>query len=234
MKKLGTGKWLKVCLVFSLVLLPLFLSGCGTSEPPPVWNITGSWYTFYATSGTPGEQGPNLFTFTSTENNITGITSQNQAITGHISGLDITFSWVGSDGATNNSTGTVGSDGSTMSGTWTSSKGPSGTWHAVINITPQASIAGNWNIFETTSGTAGEQGLGLFIFTQSGNGIAGTTPEGQPITGAFGRLDVTFYWVGSDGITNTFTGIVTSDGATMSGSWSSTDGKSGTWRATKS
>jgi hypothetical protein len=239
MQRLRRRKWLMVCTLFFVGVLPLFLGGCGSNQSssnPPVWNITGGWYTFYATKDTAGEQGPNLFTLTVTNNNIAGFTSKSQPITGQIAGLDISFSFVDSDGSTNSSTGTVAAaDGSTMSGTWT--KGTqSGTWHAVINLPPTngVSVAGNWNMFQTTSGVTGEQALGLFAFTQSVNSIAGTTSDGKSIIGAIGRIDVTFFWIGNDGVTHTFTGIITADSSTMSGTWSDTSGKSGTWRSTKS
>lgn len=239
MQRLGRrNKWLMVCTFFIVGVLPLLLGGCGSqsSSNPPTWNISGGWYTFYATKGTAGEQGPNLFTFTVTNNDVTGVTSQAQAITGQISGLDISFSFADSDGVTKSSTGTVAaSDGSTMSGTWTKTNGQSGTWHAVIgSVNPLASAAGNWNMVQTTSGVAGEQGLGLFTFTQSGFGVAGTTSDGKPIIGAIGRLDITFFWVDADGVTHTFTGIITADSTSMSGTWYDTNGKSGTWSATKS
>ena len=131
MQKFATSKWLKVCLLFFMVTSLLFLIGCGgSSQAPPVWNITGSWYTYYATTGTPGEQGPDIFTFTQSENSLSGTTSQGPQITGTVSGLNINFSWVGSDGVTYTSTGTVSADGATMSGTWASSNGQSGTWRA--------------------------------------------------------------------------------------------------------
>ena len=234
MQKLDRSKCLKVYLLFFMVTLPLFFSGCGESKPLPVWNITGSWFTYYATTGTPGEQGPNLFTFTQTENSLSGTTSLNQQITGNVSGLSITFSWVGSDGATNTSGGTLSADGYTMSGTWTSSNGKSGTWHAITNTPPKVNIAGNWNTYQTTTGAPGEQGPNLFTFTQSGNGISGTTSQGQQITGTIGSLSITFSWVGSNGDTYIYTGTVSADGTTMSGTWTSVNGQSGTWRATKS
>jgi hypothetical protein len=234
MQRLGRRKWLAVCTLLMVGIIPLFLGGCGSKQSSPTFNITGGWYTFYSTKGTAGAQGPNLFTFTVTTNNITGVTSQGQVITGQITGLDISFSFVDSDGATNTSTGTVSADdGSTMSGTWTKSNGQSGTWEAVISLAPQVSVAGNWNMFLTTGGS-GEQGLGVFVFTQSGNGVSGTTSDSNSIIGAIGRLDITFFWTGNDGVTRTLIGIITSDGTGMSGTWSDTSGKSGTWRATKS
>src|ERR1039458_9033068 len=130
MKKLFTGKWSQIYVFFLVASVPLFLIGCGLSNNnPPAYDISGAWYTYYATNGTPGELGPNLYTFSASSNAIAGSTSQNQIITGEITGLDITFSYVQSDGSTNSSMGTVGSDGTTMSGTWTDTKGRSGTWH---------------------------------------------------------------------------------------------------------
>jgi hypothetical protein len=235
MQRLGRHKWLMVCTLFIVGVLPLFIGGCGSKQNSPVYNITGNWFMFYATKGTAGEVGPSQFTFTTTDNNITGLTDKGQVITGEVAGLDITFSFVDSDGALNTSTGTVAaSDGSTMSGTWTKSNGQSGTWHAVIGtVSPQADATGNWNMFQTTSGGS-EQGLGLFTFSQSGFGIAGTTSDGKSIIGATGRLDITFFWVDADGVTHTLTGIITADGSSMSGTWYDTAGKSGTWRATRS
>jgi len=238
-ERLASRKWLKVCML--LIVASMFVSACGSNKTPPVWNISGGWFMFIATKGKSGEEGPNLFTFTSTQNKITGVTDQNLSITGEITGSDISFSWVRSDGVNNAYTGTVGADGSTMSGTWAGSNGQSGTWHAVISLVPQVNIAGNFNVFQSIAGSTGEQGLGVFAFTQTLNDatktaskIIGTTPDGRQITGAIGRLDITFFWIDSDGVTHTFTGIITADGATMSGTWSDTSGKSGTWRATKS
>ena len=235
MQRFEKRNLLKARYLLFLIAVSVFIGGCGgSSQNSPEWNITGTWSTFYATNGTPGEQGPKPFTFTTAENTVGGTTSQGQTITGSIEGVDINFSFVGSDGFVNKSKGTVGADGCTMSGTWTSANGQSGTWHAVINLTPQVNIAGNWGVFQTTSGVAGEQGPDVFAFTQSGYGIAGTTSDGKSITGAIGRLDITFFWVDSDEVTHTFTGIITADGKSMSGTWTNTSGKSGTWRAVKS
>jgi hypothetical protein len=235
MKILEARKFSRVCCLFLVIVLAMFLGGCGSSQSSPEWNISGVWSTFYATAGTPGQQGPNPFTFSTSENTVTGTTSQGQPIAGSITGLDLSFSFVDSDGATSTSNGTVSAaDGSTMSGTWTKSNGQSGTWYAVINLPPLVSAEGNWNVFQATSGVAGEQGPDVFAFTQSGYGIAGETPQGQQITGAIGRLDIIFFWVDGDEVTHTFIGVITADGTGMSGTWSDTSGKSGTWRAAKS
>jgi hypothetical protein len=235
MQKLTISKWSEFCLLFSAVTLIMFLSGCGgKSQTEPAWNIAGSWYTYYVTTGTPGEQGPNVFTFTTNENTLSGTTYLNQWITGTVSGSNVNFSWTESDGATNTSTGTIGANGTTMSGTWTDTNNQSGIWSAIIDTSPEVNIAGNWNIYQATAGAAGEQGPDLFTFSQSGNGISGTTAQGEQITGTIGGLSITFFWVGNDGTTNTLTGTVNADGTALSGTWASTNGQSGTWHATKS
>jgi hypothetical protein len=238
MQRFGKSKWLKVHMLSFVAVLVMFLGGCGGSggDNTPTWNIAGGWSMFYATKGTPGEQGPNLFTFTTSGNTIGGATFQGQAVSGTLNGLDIQFHFVDtSDGATNTSTGTVAAaDGSTMTGTWTKTNGQSGTWHGVIQQSPRVNVTGNWNISQTTSGVAGEQILGLFTFAQSGYSISGTTSDDKVITGAIGLSDISFFWVGSDNVTHTFTATVTSDGKSMSGTWYDTNGKTGTWRATKS
>jgi hypothetical protein len=233
MQKLTTNKWLEVCLFFSAVTLIIFLSGCGgKSQTEPVWNIAGSWYTYYVTTGTPGEQGPNVFTLITNENTLSGTTDLNQGITGTVSGSNVNFSWTESNGATNTSIGTVGASGTTISGTWTDTNNQSGIWSAIIDTSPTpntVNITGNWNI----TGVPGE-GENLFTFLQSGYGISGKTAQGEPITGTFDNLSITFFWVGSDEATNALTGTVSADGTTMSGTWASTNKQSGTWNATKS
>jgi hypothetical protein len=240
MQRHGRSSWVMVYTLFIVGVLPLLIGGCGSKQSSPTFNITGGWNMFYATKGTQGEAGPSLFTFSVTNGNLNGGTAQGQGITGTVDGLNISFTFVDSDGATNTSTGTISADdGSTMSGTWT--KGNlSGTWHGVINLAPPMSVAGNWNVFQTASGGT-EQGLGVFAFTQSFNNaaqtnsnIGGTTPDGKQITGAIGRMDITFFWTDGGGVTHTLTGIITSDGTTISGTWYDTSGNSGTWRAAKS
>ena len=238
MQKQATSDWFKVCMLFCVIGLAFFLGGCGgssTSENP--FNTTGSWFIYHTTAGTAGEQGPDLFTFVQTDasnNNLTGNTSQSQLITGNVSGLNISFSWIGSDSATYNYTGAISADGFTMSGTWTNTSGHSGTWHAIVSASPSANISGSWNIILTTAGTGGQQGPYLFTFTQSGNGVSGTTSQGQQLIGTVSILHITFSWTGIDGATNVYTGTINAAGTTMSGTWTSTNGQSGTWSATKS
>jgi hypothetical protein len=121
-----------------------------------------------------------------------------------------------------------------MAGTWTGSNGQSGTWHAIIRLTPSVNITGNWQIIYATNGISGEQGPNNFTFSQSGNGISGTTSQGQQIIGCVSHLTITFSWAGGDGATYIYTGSVNVDGKTMSGTWINTNGQSGTWSATRS
>ena len=238
MQKQVTSDWFKVCMLLCVIGLAFFLGGCGgssTSENP--FRITGSWFIYHTTAGVAGEQEPDTFTFTQTDsanNNLSGITSQNQALTGNVNGLNVSFSWVGGDSATYTYTGTISGDGFTMSGTWTNTGNQSGTWHAIVNASPHVEISGNWTMLVTTAGTAGQQGPFLFTFTQSGNGISGVTSQGQQLIGTVSILSITFSWAGSDGSTNVYTGLINTAGTTMSGTWTSTNGQSGTWSATKS
>jgi len=221
----ATTIFLNICVSIIIVTLSLFLGGCGGSKSEPTYNITGSWYVFHTTNGTAGEQQPNLFTFTQSENSLSGTTPLNQTITGNVSKTTATFSWTGTDGTAYTYTGTVaGND--TMAGSWTGSNGQSGTWHAILNVAPSVNVAGTWQITYTTNETTEAS------FLQTGTNIAGTTsPQEQQIIGCVSSLTITFSWVGSDGATYIFTGAV---GTTMSGTWLNTNGQSGTWTATKS
>jgi hypothetical protein len=244
MQKLAAMKWSKVFSLFFVITLALFFGGCtNSSEAPPVWNITGSWWMFNTTSGTTGEQGPLLFSFTQATNNVSGTTNQGLAITnGDTSDLNISFSWIGEDGFTYSYSGTVNAtDGSTMSGTWVNNNSKSGTWTAVIDNTPAVSLTGSWNL--TITGTPVPLGSQLFTFTETGNAVSGTTTvdsstgQSLPIVGAAGLSDVVFYWTGSDEDTYTFIGTITASNgvaASISGTWSNTIGQSGTWSATPS
>ncbi|MCL5022714.1 MAG: hypothetical protein M1497_05005 [Nitrospirae bacterium] len=233
MQKSVSAKWSKVCFFIFAVALPFVLGGCGGKDLP-TFNITGGWLIYHTTAGTPGEVGPDLFTFSQNDNDLTGTTPKGGPLTGNLSDVNVDFSWTESDATSYTYSGTVKGDG-TMSGTWTSSTGQSGTWHAIFNAVALVNVVGNWNVFHTIDGTPGELGPDLFTFAQSGiNTISGTTAEGQQITGTLSRFTITFFWVGSDGITYIYTGNVPSDGTNMSGTWTSPDGPSGTWRALKS
>jgi hypothetical protein len=252
MKKRATSKWLKVSLLFLVATLPLFLGGCGGSKSEPTFNISGNWVIYHTTSGTPGQQGPDLFSFSQSQNNLTGTTSSGTTSlsltlsSGDVSGQNVSFGWTGSDGTTTYAySGSVSSNGTTMSGTWHSSDGQQGTWNGIINETPIDNIAGNWN-FLSTSGTPGQQGL--FAFNQSINTVAtitintisGTTSQDLALTGTISSLSIIFSWTGSDGTTYIYTGTVSGSGGTaMSGTWTSINtsgqyGPSGSWSATKS
>jgi len=235
MQKQVAKKLSKVFVLFYALSLMVLLGGCG-SKTLPVWNITGSWYVYHVSTTGTAEQGPDLFTFTSTDNNLTGVTSLNQPLTGQVNGLDINFSWMGSDGASNTYTGVISADGATMAGTWTSTNGQSGTWNALVNLGPLVNVSGNWNTYLATSGSTGEQGPIPSTFTQSGNGISGTLTQGQQqitTTGSISRQDIIFFWTGSDGIVYAMTGTVTGNGSAMSGTWAGNKGQSGTWRAVR-
>jgi hypothetical protein len=232
MQKLFASKWVKVYFLFFVVTLPLFLGGCGTSHPEPTYGIAGSW-NIVTTGGTVAELGGSgVFTFTtsSTDNSIGGTTPLLATISGSVSDVNVSFSWVGTDNATNSYTGTVSPLGGTfiMSGTWTSTNGQSGIWNAILenNATPVSyNITGNWNMV-TTGGTVGEQ-QGLFAFTWPGlgYGIAGTTtsPPGLTITGIISSYTIMFSWTGSDGATYIYYGTVSGPGSTagntMTGTW---------------
>jgi len=101
---------------------------------PPV-SITGNWNVSHTTNGTPGEEGPDLFSFSqntnSTGSNIGGTAPQGQNIVGRTGSFSVFFSWVGSDGTTTFMySGTVNISGTNMSGTWRDTSGNSGTWTA--------------------------------------------------------------------------------------------------------
>lgn len=229
MKKVTSSGWLRVCLFFLGLSTVIFLSGCGGGKPEAVWNIAGGWYMYHDVAGTPGEQGPDLLTFTQSDNDLSGTTAQGETLTGTISGTDVSFSWTGSDGANYTYSGTA-SNGN-LAGTWSASNGQSGTWRAVISLAPVVDISGGWNVFQTVTGGQ-EQGPAAFALQQSGNSISGTAAEGETVTGSIGSLYLIFNWTGSDGTTYIYTGTA-SDSSHMSGTWTTPGGQSGTWRATK-
>ena len=228
MQKHATTILSNFCVSIIIVTWSLFLGGCGGNKSEPTYNITGGWYVFHTTNGTAGEQQPALLTYSQSENSLSGTTPLNQTITGNVSKTTATFSWTGTDGTVYTYTGTVaGND--TMAGSWTGSNGQSGTWHAILNVAPSVNIADTtWQITYTTNETT------TVTFSQSGNGIAGTSSQVQQIIGCVSSLTITFSWVGSDGATYIYTGAVDVNGTTMSGTWLNTNGQSGTWTATKS
>lgn len=230
MEKITVKEWLKICLLFSLLGLPVFLSGCGAKQNSPAFNIAGSWFIYDATNTIAGEQGPSLFQFTTSDTTLSGTTSQGIVLTGTTTDTGVSFSWVGSDGATYTYGGTVGNGGETMQGTWSNTSGQSGTWIGLIDVAPSVTIPGSWVLT-----TGGPQGTINVTFTQSGNGLTITTPQGeQNPPGTISFLNLAFFVIGSDGATYTYVGTVTSAANSMSGTWTNTNGQSGSWSATKS
>src|SRR5512135_3612195 len=102
MQKFTRSKWLKVCWLLTVLIFPLLFSGCGTSNNNlPVFNVAGQWNIFISTAGTAGIQGPNLFTFATSENDLSGQTSAalgTEQLTGNVTQLSINFHWTGPDG----------------------------------------------------------------------------------------------------------------------------------------
>lgn len=238
MQKFIISKRLKFFWLLIVLTFPLLFSGCGTSNSSlPVFNVAGTWNIFTSTAGTAGVQGPNLFTFATSENDLTGQTSGGQQLTGNVTQLSISFSWTGTDGTIFTYVGNISaSDGATMLGTWTGNKGQSWTWAGVItNPTSSVNVTGTWNTFTTDLSKAGstEQGPFPITLTQPTNTFSGISADGQQIAGAISRFDIVFLEAVSDGSTKTFIGVVTSGGTGMSGTWTSTDKSSGSWRAAK-
>ncbi|HWR58551.1 MAG TPA: hypothetical protein VN328_06655 [Thermodesulfovibrionales bacterium] len=81
--------------------------------------------------------------------------------------------------------------------------------------------------------------MDTFTFTTSDNDVGGTTNASPPesITGSVNETDVGFFTISTSGIRRDYTGKLSSDGATMSGTWtgtnttSNTPSGSGTWSA---
>lgn len=233
---------MKICVAFFAINIVLFIGGCG-GKTDPTFNIAGSWYIFHTTDVAKGEQGPDLFAFAQTDNDLTGTAPTGESITGSVSGLDVSFSWTTSVGGTNvtkNYSGEVSTDGTTISGTWSDSSNNRGTWNAIIKLNPLGNIQGVWNLTEPAGGVGGVQGFS-FIQAQSGNDLAGSqTAQGdvEAITGIVTNPDIMFFWLGSDGTLYMFTGILNNVNngvaSEMSGTWTATNGQSGSWSATRS
>jgi hypothetical protein len=131
MGKITKKRWVKVCTVFFLVLVPLFLGGCGGGSNDPTFNITGKKNVFQTTTGST-EVALGVFTFAQSGSTLTGTTAQGQAITGTVSGTDVTFTFVGADLAAVYTYGGTVHGGGIMSGTWTATNGQSGTWRTTL------------------------------------------------------------------------------------------------------
>jgi hypothetical protein len=127
----------------------------------------------------------------------------------------------------------VSANGFTMTGTWNNSIQQSGTWAGIYNTSPSVNISGTWDTFLTDLSQTGttEEGPLPATFTQTDNTVSGTTSAGQVITGAVSRLSILFFETGSDGVTYTLIGSLNSAGDSMTGTWSATNGQSGSWRA---
>ena len=94
-------------------------------------------------------------------------------------------------------------------------------------------VSGYWKIYHTTEGEAGEEGPGYLTCSQSGNDITVTDicyPDEDPWHGTISGTSISISWT-EDVYTTSLIGTVSDN--TMSGTWSDTDGDSGTWRAEK-
>ena len=197
---------------------------------------------------TPGEI--NVFDVTVTQNgNQVTFTNNEDGSTasGSITGNSIT---IGGSGTTDNGVVydftyslTVSSDGETLSGTGSSTQS-GGTCSAKIRViaiataSTSGNLSGEWKGYHTTDGQA-EEGPDLELFIQTGNDIVIMFYDDKEkvIVTQTGKLDgknISFSFVsphGGDTITGT--GTVNNNYNSMSGTWTSTDGSSGTWRAEK-
>lgn len=247
MQKLAAGKWLRVCLLFSAVTLPLFFSGClgAGSVTPPSSDISGTWsVTVTPTSGVAQTYNVTIAQ-TGSSITVTGtILGTSVSATGTYVGQTVTFSFTDTAGNIYAFTGTVNTDGTSMSGTYTENGSQAGTWTATeTSSDPTNSIVGTWNMVLTVGGTP--QPSTIWTFSQSGNTVSavGTivNQAGQIQNGTFSTVTITnsnisFTWTSSDQTTTlTFAGTIVS-ATSMNGSYTSTDTTiipSGTWSATK-
>lgn len=211
----------------------IFLGGCGSSSTP--FNISGNWFVYHTTNGaTAGDVGPTIMVITQTNKTLTGTTSDGYLMSGSVSHTSVTFSWNDASGATITYTGSEASDGATMSGTWSDTNGFTGTWHALIDLPTQISIAGSWSVVNTpANGTPSEpQALGL---TEVGNALSGTGPNSEVVTGSAAKVDATFSWIDAGNTTHVYTGAVDSGGTSITGGYyevtTGGDVTTGTWTA---
>lgn len=220
----------------ALCLLGLVLlvgGGCNQSTSSPPWNITGGWYVYHDVNGVSGEQGPDIFTFTTVQSSLSGTTPAARNLTGSVNELAVNFHWTEADGTILTYDGQIANDGKTISGTWSTSAGQGGTWHALVEAGTQSAVGGTWNVVTTTNGIAGEQGPATFVLKHDLNTLTGTSGDGSAITGNTSLMKILFTWVRRDGAAIVSIGDVAIGNATMSGTWSGSGGQSGTWRATK-
>lgn len=96
-----------------------------------------------------------------------------------------------------------------------------------------ADISGSWSSYRSTKGISGEQGPDPSTLAQTGKGVAGIF-GGRHFVGTINGLNLTGYMTNNDATMETFSGSVSPDGNTMSGTWmSGSNGRSGVWRATR-
>ncbi|HET6514656.1 MAG TPA: hypothetical protein VFG09_05800 [Thermodesulfovibrionales bacterium] len=93
-------------------------------------------------------------------------------------------------------------------------------------------VQGTWNFYHTTKGMTGLQGPepALFSFSQSKEDITGTAPDGSSLSGSTSDVNISFSLTEKDGTVFNYTGTILVI-ATMSGTWTSSNGYSGTWQA---
>ncbi len=202
-------------------------------------DLTGTAWS-NATNITGNETGYNGDGFSTAFTNTISVSN----IGGSVGGLGIGFSYAGNDNPTTtyNFGGTISADDTYMSGTWKSTigtnniPGQNGIWFALPIYGPTADINGVWNLTATGS----PQIPSSFTLSQPSpeHDIVVTAPAGQPYTGAMSNLEVAIPLLGSDGyiylLTGTASSISNGTANTMSGTWRSTNGQSGTWSAAKS
>ena len=101
--------------------------------------------------------------------------------------------------------------------------------------TTTPSVAGSWSC--CGAGGAAEQS---FAITESGGSLSGTASTSggpfSPISGSISGTSVTIVtgpYTTDPGYTATFLGTLSANGESMSGTWSSNVGQSGTWSATR-
>jgi hypothetical protein len=105
-----------------------------------------------------------------------------------------------------------------------------------VSAAQAANVAGTWNC----CGSGGSAASVLHI-TDSGSSLGGTAalPSGEVFATIGGTLNgssvkiVETYNSFDPGYVATFVGAVSSDGKTMSGTWTTNEGQSGTWSATE-
>ncbi|MGD0887501.1 MAG: hypothetical protein ABSA46_21875 [Thermodesulfovibrionales bacterium] len=236
MKKLAISRWLKVCLIFFVVTLPLCFTGCASTNSLASYNVEGYWSLYSIASTSQGTVSGPLYPliFTQSESTLSGTTVTGEGLSGSVNNVTINFSWTGAvDGIVNTYTGTINAN-ATISGSWARSDGTTGTWYAII-YTPPADIQGTWQLSATPLGMPVN-----LTFTLNATYAGISSPSWFSITPASGVLpglgvgtvsnQSILFPFSDNGVTYIFIGSVTVNG-TMSGTWTGTNGQSGTWSA---